>query len=152
MTNEDNSADDAGTKTDESTEQTNRDNKGRFAPQPSEPQSPEPTPEPPKESSPPEKDELLDEIEADLTEALKGRVDPKDLKGLDQRMRIKMLRILTKVDNGKRKDTIDPTQTGPPEPEHIPTLAELNRADKYRADMRKQDSYVGRVAKWRQGK
>ena len=144
-----NNAEQTGQSEEQPTPEQPRTKKGQFAPQPSDeipPKSETPT------QTSPEKDELLDEIEADLTDALKGRVDPKELAGFDQRMRIKMLRILSKVDNSKRNTTIDPTQTGPPEEEHIPTLVELNRADKYRADMRKQDSYVGRVAKWRQGK
>ena len=126
-----------------------KDEKGRFAPKPSDETPPTLPAEPAKA---PEKDPLLDEIEKELKEALKGRVDPKDLDGLDQRMRIKMLRILSKVDNGKRANTIDPTGSPPPQDEHIPTLAELNRSDKYRADMLKQGSYIGLTTKWRQGK
>jgi hypothetical protein len=83
---------------------------------------------------------------------LKDQVKAKDLETLDQRTRIKMLRILAKVDNSKRAPTIDPTNPAPPQDVPIPTLAEINRADKYRADMLKQGSYLGLATKWREGK
>lgn len=129
-----------------------KDTKGRFAPRPSAPIAPVPPPEPAPPTSPPEKDDLLDEIEKDLRTALKGQVDAKELESLDQRMRIKMLRILAKVDNSKRAPTVDPTTPSPPIDVPIPTLAEINRADKYRADMLKQGSYLGMAQKWREGK
>jgi len=129
-----------------------KDEKGRFKPKPSAPILPVPPPEPAPAPSAPEKDELLDEIEADLLKGLKGQINAKELESLDQRMRIKMLRILAKVDNSKRNPTVDPTQPTPPIDVPIPTLAEINRADKYRADMLKQGSYLGLAQKWREGK
>lgn len=126
-----------------------KDEKGRFAPKPSDENPPEPIAEPAKEKI---KDDLLDEIEQDLQTALKGRFDPKDLSDLDQRMRIKMLRILSKVDNGKRNPTVDPTTPPPPSEKVFPTLAEINKADKYRADFRQQTSYLAQANKWRNPK
>jgi hypothetical protein len=129
-----------------------KDDKGRFKPKPSAPIPPVPPPEPAPTPSPPEKDELLDEIEAELMKGLKGQINAKELESLDQRMRIKMLRILAKVDNSKRTPPVDPTLPSPPIDVPIPTLAEINRADKYRADMLKQGSYLGLAQKWREGK
>jgi hypothetical protein len=126
-----------------------RDTKGKFQPKPSAPIAPTPPAEAPAPTSPPEKDELLDEIEKELTVALKGSFNPKDLETLDQRMRIKMLRILAKVDSNKRAPIVDPTQPEPVIDKPMPTLAEINRADQFRADMRKQDSYLSTSQKLR---
>lgn len=110
-----------------------RDENGKFQPLESN-KTKESTEPNPKE---PVRDSLLDEIEADLTKSLKGKFDPKDLDGLDQRTKIRMLRVLDKSLNKKEaKEVVDPTSPAAPTLPHIETLMEKNRADKYMANIR----------------
>ncbi|MCJ7481511.1 MAG: hypothetical protein MUO31_00945 [Thermodesulfovibrionales bacterium] len=121
-----------------------RDEKGKFQPTTIQKISPEPPLEPVKKPIGEKKDPLLDQIEADYWKSLKGKVDPKELEGLDQQQRIKMLLILSNTTIIKKsKEALDPTQAPPPTPEvHIPTLLERNKASEFRADIRNKTSYL----------
>ena len=121
-----------------------RDPKGKFKPKTSDPIPPEQPSQPPTPTSPQESDELLDQIEKDFWEVLKGKVEVKELEGFDQRTRIKMLRMLSNTNIIKKsKEAVDPTQAPPPTPDPpIPTLMERNSADKFIADIRNKTSYI----------
>lgn len=139
-----NETDKSGLKIPDQTIVVPRDEKGKFKPKESVKKDPEPPTDPPKDKITEKKDDLLDEIEADFTKALKGKVEVKELEGLDQRTRIKMLRMLANSNIIKKsKEAINPTQAPPPTPApEIPTIMERNMSDKFRADIRNKTSYL----------
>lgn len=113
---------------------------GRFLPK----EKPKVEPAEPEAPAEPTTDSLLIEIETDLKERLKDQVDFTDIDALDQRNRIRMLRILDKQIGSKvgKKPAVDPTTPPPPSETHIPTLTELNQMDQFRRDIRHTKSYL----------
>ena len=117
---------------------------GKFKPKEKKIPPSEPPAEPLKPKITEKTDPLLDQIEKDFWKSLKGKVEVKELEGVDQRTRIKMLRMLANSNIIKKsKEAVDPTQAPPPTPAPaIPTLMEQNLSDEYRADIRNKTSYL----------
>lgn len=127
-----------------------RDKKGQFQPKTPAPIQPNIPPEPVKPKITPTTNALYNEWETELKETLKDHPILTQLEGLDQELRIRMLRAVAKtVKPTEPKDLVDPLNTPPPIEFQYTPLCEENRADKFRADLAEQTSYLGRMNKIR---
>jgi len=125
----------------EADEEAARDKKGRYAPKPSVKTPPESTPKNGNLENSLQKDALLDTIEADFREGLKGHAILTELEGLDQRTRIRMLRAVSNTVSDKpRGEGVDPSSNPPIVSTEPKTLAELNNMKDYLHDVQKRTS------------